>query len=245
MSNTSLALHRRLAIRGPIAIAVCGLVALLAGFAFGQSVKEEPPYLLPSFDRSGLCGGRTHAIAVKPGRDSDIVISTEWGGLWKTSDGGAHWRDLTNLRALWAKDVAYAEGDTLIATVQGTNKVVDDSGIWVSPDGGDSWRPTEFGWHGPANGISVAPDNRRKIYVATDFGVATSTDNGNNWTNTHVDGWPHSIVALDHNRAVVLSQTGVYRITPDGTWDNVRPGNFVYGDGFKQVDAWAGMIFIL
>lgn len=226
--------------------AVVGFIVI--GSAFGQSVSEFPPYLLPTVDRSALSGGRTHAIAVKPDRDSEIVFSTEWGGLWKTSNGGASWSHLTNLRAIWAKDIAYAEGDTLIATVQGTNKVIDDSGIWVSHDGGDSWAPAAFGWHGPANGISVAPDNRRKIYVATDFGVATSTDNGDTWTQTHVDGWPHSIVALAHNRAVVLSQSGVFRITPDGTWDNVLPGNFVVSDSFKQVDAWPGdldKIFVL
>ncbi|MEP7009218.1 MAG: hypothetical protein ABJC13_02745 [Acidobacteriota bacterium] len=230
------------------AMVACGLVTLFMGSALAQSVAEFPPYLLPTFDRSPLCGGRTHAIAVKPNNDSEIVFSTEFGGLWKTSNGGANWRHLTNLRAISSKDVAYAEGDTLIATVQGTNKMVDDSGIWVSHDGGDSWTAASFGWHGAANGISVAPDNRRKIYVATDFGVATSTDNGDNWTDTPVGGGPHSIVALAHNRAVLLSELGVFRLTPEGTWDNVFRGNFNVDGSFKQVDAWPGdldKVFVL
>jgi photosystem II stability/assembly factor-like uncharacterized protein len=229
-------------------VAGCGLITLLLVSSFGQSVAEFPPYLLPTVEQAPLCGGRTIAIAVKPGIDSEIVFSTEFGGLWKTTNGGINWRHLSNLTAIWAKDVAYAEDDTLIATVQATNKVIDDSGIWVSRDGGDSWAPADFGWHGPANGISVAPDNRRKIYVATDFGVATSTDNGGTWTHTQVDGRPRSIVALARNRAVLLSKSGVFRLTPDGTWDNVFPGDFVVGDAFKQVDAWPGnldKIFVL
>ncbi|MBC8066524.1 MAG: hypothetical protein H7Y17_16965, partial [Chlorobia bacterium] len=168
-----------------------------------------------------------------------MIFSAQYGGLWKTSNGGSTWSHIFS--AIWAKDVAYAQGNTVIATIFGDNKVASESGIWVSPDGGTTWGQASIDYplgRGGVYGISVAPDDRRKVYVATDYGIATSRDNGITWEHTRLEGNPRSIIALPGNKAMALATTGVFR-SDGGPWRRIKEGNFGFsnGDTFKLIDA--------
>jgi photosystem II stability/assembly factor-like uncharacterized protein len=91
---------------------------------------------------------------------------------------------------------------------------------------------------GSAYGISVAPDDRRKIYVGTDFGIAISTDNGATWTHTEVETGPAdpdamqgsllSVQALPGDRALALGRRGIHRFDAGTGWRNIRAGNYTF-----------------
>ena len=224
-------------------------------------ISEFAPSLPPKFGDIPLCGGRVQSITVNPNNEQHIIVANEFGGLWKTENGGEKWFHLRSLSTVFAVDVMYAPDETIIATLARDNNVNNGGGIWISPDGGNNWSKPVTGIP-PINpripdrisayGISYAPDDANKVYVGTDFGVATSEDNGNSWSHTMVENssvvqpdrmqnsvW--SILALSNNKAIALSPTGVY-MTNDGgrSWNNIRSGNFVSLSGgtrgFKTLD---------
>src|SRR5262249_5517391 len=96
-------------------------------------------------------------------------------GLYKSTDGGSTWRQLT--KGLPSSDdgglgrmgiaVAPGQANRIYATVEAREK----AGIYGSDDGGESWRlvnsDRRIGGRGPgAMGIAVSPDNSDVIYVA-------------------------------------------------------------------------------
>ena len=228
-------------------------------------ITEIPPGLEPAYNDCPLCGGRVHSISVHPIESNEIIIATEFGGLWKTENGGKKWFHLDNLLTVFAHDIAYAaDGKTVICTLRRDNRVNNSGGIWLSSDGGSTWSkpitadppvdprvPTRMS----AYGISWSPDNPKKVYVGTDFGVAISNDNGNTWSHhmledaSRTDGdlmqnSVRSVLALPSDKAIVLCRTGVYRSNDGGTsWNLIRGGDFAdigiprsRKFGFKNID---------
>ncbi len=234
--------------------------------SFGKTpiIGEFPPWIGP-YNDCQLCGGRVHSISVNPWDKKEIIVAHELGGLWKTENGGENWFHLRSLLTVFAHDVAYAaDGKTVICTLARDNRVENGGGIWLSPDGGSTWSkpftadppfharvPIRMG----AYGISWAPDNPRKVYVGTDFGVAISTDSGNTWSHhmleyaspiddDHMQNSVRSVLALPRDKAIVLCRTGIYQTDDGGTiWNVIRGGNFAdIGSsgylyfGFKNID---------
>ncbi len=121
--------------------------------------------------------------------------------------------------------------------------------------------------------ISYSPDDAKKVYVGTDYGVALSTDNGNTWFHKMLENtspvWSDygnwepkkqnsvlSILALPNDKAIALCSTGVY-LTDERfregklwTWNRIRDGSFIFRAGLscKNIDVWPldnNKIFIL
>ncbi len=243
--------------------AVILTLALLGSTAVqGQSVSPFPPRLQPLMIDIPLNGGRVHSISVNPTDSRRIVVSAEVGGLWMTDDGGDRWWHVDGLPAFFANDVAWSpDGTTVIATLVKDNRVDNGGGIWVSRDGGGSWsRPASA--VPPADGriparisgrgIAYAPDDAARVYAGTDYGLAISTDNGATWSHRMLDPTSpvlddrlqdavFSVAGLPGNRVVALTRTGVWLGTyrprsGSMSWRNVRPGDFTFGNGFKNVD---------
>jgi photosystem II stability/assembly factor-like uncharacterized protein len=197
---------------------------------------------------------------VKPGNNNHIIVANQFGGLWKTENGGTNWYHIEGLPAVFAVDVAYAaDGNTVIATLARDNRRDNGGGIWVSRDAGSNWAkpatanpPTSprVPDRISAYGISYAPDNPEQVYVGTDYGIAVSADNGRTWSHYMVqDTSPidtdrmqnsvFSLLALPANKAIALCRNGVFLTADRGeTWRNIRPGNFAFSSplGFKNVD---------
>ena len=225
---------------------------------------------LPLVEDIPVGGGRVHSISVHPTKPGHIIVVNRFGGLWKTVDGGSTWFHLDGLLTIFARDVAYSpDGKTVIATIERDNRVNNGGGIWVSHDEGEHWkRPFSGDPHNPskvphkswvhkrisAYGISYAPDDAKRVYVGTDYGVAISTDNGDTWSHKMLeegspglDGYIFgeksviSILALRNNKAIALCRTGVYLTTEkfdkdkfekDRVWRwnriNPNPGDFAF-----------------
>ncbi|HZV59173.1 MAG TPA: hypothetical protein VFF42_02465, partial [Candidatus Eremiobacteraceae bacterium] len=106
---------------------------------------------------------------------SGASIYIAGSGLFKSTDGGDTWRQLTKGLPTAADElgrigiaVAPSEPNRLYATIEAKRSV---GGIYRSDDAGESWQKTNddhrIGGRGPgAMGIAVAPDNPNEIYVA-------------------------------------------------------------------------------
>jgi hypothetical protein len=139
-------------------------------------------------------GGRAVAIAVSQGDANRLVVATESGGLFRTFNGGVSFQHMDEFPTLYAVDVAMASLDpnTVIATARDDFRVVSGGGIWRSTDGAVTWKrpagwpPAGCSGRPAAAGISHMPLTRT-FYVATDCGLAVSTDNGASFTTTPLD----------------------------------------------------------
>ena len=197
--------------RHAVAALMLGLVAPGAfAFPLTWSFREFQPNI-PN-------GGRANTIAVKPGNPSVMIVASETGGLFRTSNEGLTWKHIDTLMPFAMGAVTYlpADANIVIATANEGFLKTNAGGIWRSTDGGFAWTQAP---HPPApagltttrfsaSEISIAPDTQR-IFVATSYGLSMSADNGATWTTSRPfpSGGVNSVVALSGN-LVWLGRSG-------------------------------------
>ncbi|HEV8535697.1 MAG TPA: hypothetical protein VGR87_08260, partial [Candidatus Limnocylindria bacterium] len=152
---------------------------------------------LHATDPNGASGGRVNGIGAVPGNNQIFYAATEWGGLYKTIDGGVTWSFLPGHRpmATWDVEVDPSNTQRVYATSLYDGRVSSIAGINVSTDGGTTWtHPATAIPSGAFNcaasrkgepsafGIGIRPGAPNNVFVGTNCGVAISTDSGLTWT---------------------------------------------------------------
>jgi photosystem II stability/assembly factor-like uncharacterized protein len=188
------------------------------------------PLAQPTVTKDATNAGRVQSISVSPTDRNRALIAMEFGGLWQTF-GGGNWFRVHTLPAVFVSDVEYgADGRTVVATVQRDNKTVNGGGIYVSRTSGDFWaRPATGvvpGGRSSAHSVSHAPDERGLWYVGTDYGVATSRDDGETWSHVPL-GRVQSVLAMPSGTALAMTSSAVQRSNDRGaTWRIVISDDF-------------------
>jgi photosystem II stability/assembly factor-like uncharacterized protein len=170
-----------------------------------------------------------------------LFAGTTSHGVFASSDAGQTWNPAAsglpanaNINALLWEPLS----QTLYAAVDG-------AGVFASTDGGASWasrnqglstHPYAFAAREPAATptsatptatTNVTPLSTATLYVGTDKGLASSTDDGSSWTPLHFSQGVQAL-ALDPQHLGWLyagTQTDVFRSTDDGaTWASLAPG---------------------
>ena len=173
-------------------------------------------------------GGRAVAITVSQSDPKRLVVATETGGLFRTFNGGVSFEHLNAFPTIYAVDVAIASLDhnVIIATAKDDFRTNSGAGIWRSTDGGASWR-RPAGWpatncstRAAAAGISNMPLSRT-FYVATDCGLAVSTDNGATFTTTPIDPanpMLFSVLVVNRTTGVAADGRQTWYLNSGGQW---------------------------
>ncbi|MCI0546468.1 MAG: hypothetical protein L0027_04215 [Candidatus Rokubacteria bacterium] len=234
----------------------------LARLAFLRSLIASPMLLLDHaatlaaarwategpFGRDGFWGiGRVSQIDVDP-RDGDIVVAaTAGGGVWRTDDGGAHWRPLMDgERSLTMGAVALAPSrpECIYAAsgedAGGRNPAWPGPGLYRSPDGGSTWDPVRDLPSTRFSAIAVDPTDPDTLYVAGNRGLHKSIDGGQTWVAgpepaTLFPGQITDVVIAHDEPArlyVARSEDGVYRTRTGGEGASGRPA-------FERLDVGA------
>jgi hypothetical protein len=205
------------------------LVFLPAFFLLGAGVKSGS--VMPK-QPSIAYGGRAVAIAIDPADESNIVVASESGGLFKSTTHGAKWTQVSGSSTFWFTDVAHlpANSNIVIATAYSDTRVISGGGIWRSIDGGASWThvsvspPTQDCHdHFAAYGLA-AETGRSRVWAGTLCGVAYSDDQGATWAFLPVvSGYNNdpalAVLAPSTGRVVISTYDGVKITTDDGaTW---------------------------
>lgn len=158
--------------------------------------------------------GRANSIAINPNNSNEIFLGASSGGVWRTNDGGNSWTPLIDHEPSLALGephaIAIDPGDSntvYVGASNFTNNSASTAGILKTTDGGGSWIVLGSGF--PANnngnafifqgrdvwGIVVDPANGNLLNLASNIGLWSSSDGGNNWTQgTKGAGWAQSIV---------------------------------------------------
>ncbi|MFC1582547.1 FHA domain-containing protein [Planctomycetota bacterium] len=138
------------------------------------------------------------------------------GGLWKSSDGGDTWTDITKQMDIrWANgfDFHPVNPNIIYLTASATPKQT--GAIYKTTDGGKNWkrhREADF----PEDYISgrfvtVDPEQPAHVYFSTHGGLYLSTDSGVSWKI--LEGVPH---ALGHKVAFDPLDSGTIYVTTGG-----------------------------
>lgn len=207
----------------------------------GQALTEirdinPDPVRLTRLRPGGGTGGRVNGLAVTDEGET-LYAASEWGGLYKSTDGGETWRHLDGHvpTATWDVAVDPSDPDKVYATSFYDGKVQSLAGINVSTDGGLTWTrpPTASAPSGSftspprrdepsAFGIAIDPDAPDNVYIGTNTGLAISNDAGATWR--FVDPTPND--RADDIWDVVVHDGGVIDLVgDDGHRRSVDGGN--------------------
>ena len=142
-------------------------------------------------------GGRSTAVDGHLSRLEAFVMGTTGGGVWRTSDGGEIWENLTDdaldVASVGAVEVADADPSVVYvgtgsACIRGNVSI--GRGVYRSTDGGDSWTFLGLPDAGQIGDVITHPRDPDVVYVAAlgnpfgpneQRGVFRSIDGGGSW----------------------------------------------------------------
>jgi photosystem II stability/assembly factor-like uncharacterized protein len=149
-------------------------------------------------------------------RDSRIIYASghrhkEPGGFFKSTDGGATWKESKDLRNEAIHAMVQSSSDPKMIVVGGIN------GIFVSKDGGDDFKKIES----PTaplniNSLAIDPRDTKTIYAGTTWRPYKTTDGGKTWRLTKdgiIDDSDVFAIEINHKNPdhIVLSAcSGIY-----------------------------------
>ncbi|HKD12746.1 MAG TPA: PKD domain-containing protein [Thermoanaerobaculia bacterium] len=190
-------------------------------FTFGgtrwESIGPRPIQSVALSNQSwGNVSGRVSAVAVDPADESTLLLASATGGIWKSTDAGAHWRPVSDTTAsLATSHICYAASNPAI--VYAATGEVDNAGAEVTPsqsfgtylgagllrsaDGGETWSRVDLDLPREAvlSRVLVSQTDPQTvlvgIYLYQDIaadgfhsgGIYRSTDGGVHFTQTFVN----------------------------------------------------------
>jgi photosystem II stability/assembly factor-like uncharacterized protein len=146
-------------------------------------------------------GGRVVAVAGDPVQRAVFYFGACAGGVWKTTDGGTYWENVSDgffrTAAVGALAVAEADPNVVYAGMGEHTIRVDVShgdGVYRSTDGGRSWTHCGLADTRHIGRVRVHPADPDLVYVAAlghafgpnaERGVYRSRDGGRSWQRVH------------------------------------------------------------
>ncbi len=144
-------------------------------------------------------GGRVITVSGVPGNANLFYAGTVGGGVWKSSDEGIKWENITDGKlpgpsaSIGAIAVAPSAPSTLyVGTGEDDirNDMIPGDGIYKSTDAGNSWKFAGLGETHSISKIVVSPQDPNVLYASSmghvfvpgpDRGVFKTTDGGKSW----------------------------------------------------------------
>lgn len=172
-------------------------------------------------------GGRATAVTAKPFNEDKIVIASETGGLFYTTNKGEKWWHAFTGTFIFT-DVDYIPvTNIVIATAKADTRVKNMGGIWRSTNNGENWKRIELNTQCAErlSAYCVTPESSNKVWVGTNCGAYYSADDGLTWQkqNTpYTDGIVVAIQAFGSKIYLLIRDIGLIKSDDGGvTWVNI------------------------
>jgi len=182
---------------------IFGLLLIVSTALASTTTQDINPDTSDNSDADASSGGRVNGLANVVGNNQIFYAASEFGGLFKTTDGGVNWSRLnTHLPTIILDvEVDATNTDIVYATSSYDGRVTPLSGIEVSRNAGITWTHPATAQpnatfqctdpFGTANntvrtepsafGIGIQPGASNNVFIGTNCGLARSTDSGATW----------------------------------------------------------------
>jgi photosystem II stability/assembly factor-like uncharacterized protein len=195
--------------------------------------KEKDFFSALSFRNIGpFRGGRTNAVSGVSGDPLTYYFGGTGGGVWKTSDAGLSWKNISDgflkSGSVGAIEIAPSDPNVIYLgmgehAVRGVMTSHGD-GMYKSTDAGKTWTHIGLPESRHISSIQIHPNNPDVVYVGVQGspwqagearGVYRSTDGGQNWKRIHFvnETTGAADLSMDHSNP---------RILYAGMWDYQR-----------------------
>lgn len=185
----------------------------------------------------GNIGGRTRTIIIDPDDPSHETwfAGSCGGGIWKTTDGGDSWTDLTpDLPNLIVTTMVMPQSSTNIiyaGTGESNGTAGAGSGIFKSIDKGITWEQLSATVNDNfyyVNRLVVHPTKPDTVLAATDAGILKSIDGGVTWKRVFCKPNVEDIVADPQDFNILyagVNELAIFKSTDGGeTWFSSAEG---------------------
>ncbi|MGH9136721.1 MAG: hypothetical protein ACRD0G_06695 [Acidimicrobiales bacterium] len=203
-------------------------------------------------------GGRGNGLASASGNNQVFYSASEFGGIFRTTNGGASWTHLGGHRPqiMWDVEVDPTNNNRVYATsffdgratgsLSGINRSGNTGNTWAHPASSNPPAASSATYGGcvaarrtarSAFGIGINPANGN-AFIGTNCGVARSTNGGVNWAYSDPtpgtaanDVW--DVFAQTDGTVLICGADGVHRSVDGGvTWNSIvgnLPGGLAFG----------------
>ncbi|MCY7345782.1 MAG: hypothetical protein LH614_06115, partial [Pyrinomonadaceae bacterium] len=162
-------------------------------------------------------------------RDSKMIYTSghkhnRAGGFFKTTDGGATWKEAKELSQQAIHSMVQSSFDPNVILVGTTN------GVWMSKNSGDDWTKIDSATM-PINvgSLAVDPRNTNTIYAGTWWRAYKTTDAGKNWRlikDGMIDDSDVFAITIDKenpDHIVASACSGIYESVNEGEkWSKIQ-----------------------
>ena len=213
----------------------------------GEGVLAE----FPSVDASFLSalewrfvgpyrGGRVVAVAGDTSDPFVYYFGAGHGGVWKTTDAGRHWRNVSdgffNFPSVGALDVSLSDPNAIfVGTGEGLPRqfISPGDGVYKSTDGGDTWTHVGLQDTRHISTLLIHPTNPDIVYVAAmgdmfgpnpERGIYRTRDGGETWEQILYKGETTGAMdmSIDHRNPNVILASMNHHVTYP--WDEESGG---------------------
>ena len=177
-------------------------------------------------------GGRSAAVTGVPGKANLFYMGSTGGGIWKTSDAGNTWKNISDgYFGGSVGSIAVSEWDNNVIYVGNGEKTIrgnvsSGDGIWKSVDAGKTWKNIGLKNSRHIPRIRINPKNPDIVYAAVlgdlykssnERGIYKSKDGGLSWKKvlfTNADAGAIDLIIDPNNSRVLYASTWNVRRTP-------------------------------
>ncbi len=185
--------------------------------------REDPgvpatldPTTAADIPRPGRRHGVIYAIAPSRVADRDLWVGTDDGLVWRTTDEGAHWTNVTPAAlSPWSKvgiiEASHFDAGTAYVAVDRHRLEDVKPYVYRTHDGGKTWTLAAAGIPDGCfvNAVREDPVRRGLLYAGTEKGVYVSFDDGDHWQPLQLNLPVTSVRDIDvHGDDLVIATHG-------------------------------------
>ena len=202
-----------------------------------KSISQSINYEIPNLNWRSIGpyrGGRASSVTGVSNSDNTYYFGATGGGIWKTTDSGQNWRNISDgFFGGSIGAISASESDPNILYVGTGEKTVRGNvspgygGFWKSDDAGETWKKMNLDIDQVQVGrIAIHPKNPDIVYIAiigdlfkdsNKRGVYKSTDGGKNWRQVLFSNERSGAVDISidkNNPRIIFASTWNIRRTP-------------------------------